>query len=210
MKKKRLPVLLLAVLLVQTGCFSFGGKREPPPPRFAILTERPDATDVVEKPVTNNLFVIGRFKTSRETEGRAIPILDTETGRYGSYAKGTFAFPVDVVVNTATRNWLVHSGKFGTVVDSSIAPRSKKRIILEGWIEQFGLERDHGKWSSEIEILYLLQFPNGTFREIPLAISTSVDTPVRDNAPQTEDVMRAFRRGMEIILENLEKKLEED
>lgn len=210
--KNSIPCLatLLAILALQSGCFSIGPGRKAPVPRYALQIERIEPKAFSDHSETNALFVIGRMKSSRLTEGESISITDVKDGRFGLFKGGKLAFPVEVVVETATRTWLSRSAKFGTVVSSSIAPRSKRRTILEGWIERFGLERDEGRWTARIEIRYILQLPDGNFREIPLSEKTSVDTPIRDNAPKPEDVMRAFRRGLEAILENLEKELEDD
>ena len=211
MKKSLYPVVLLCALLIQTGCFSIGSSRKSPMPRYALLAERPVPQVMVrEHSPTNVLFGIGRIKSSRATEGNTIPLLDSDSGRYGTYDKAALAFPVDVIVDSATRNWLARSDKFGTVVDASIAPRSKHRKILECWIEQFGLERDHGKWTSKIDLRYILQYPDGNFREIPVNVSTDVDTPVRNREPETADVLRALRIGLENGLEKLENELEKD
>ena len=208
MKKATLLLFAIPILLVQTGCFSIGSGRKSPPPRFTLTAKRPAPQAFASTVVTNNLLVIGRVKASRSTEGNTISMVDADSGRFGVFDQGAFAFPIDFIVDRATRNWLARSNKFGTVVDSSIAPRVKERTMLECWIEQFGLQRKRGKWSAVIELHYLVQYPGGDYREIPILVPTDVDTPIRDKAPTINDVLMAFNHGLENAMEKLEDALE--
>ena len=205
--------LALAIFLacVATGCVSVGGgASKAPEPRYALRTARPEAgTRNIAPPVvaTNGLVVVGRVKTPGTLRSTRVRWIDTKSGHVGTLRGGELEASPDALVSEAIRSWLSASGRYGTVADLGIAPRNRSLLMLEAWVEEFGVERDtSGAWTARVALRVYAEPASHEFFEVPLTATRPLAVK-HGKAPSVEDAVKALSSALVETLETLEKRL---
>lgn len=204
-------VLFFVLACAVSGCISVGGgSSKEAEPRYTVRTVRPTmAAKNAAEPVvaTNGLVVVGRVKTPGTLHGTRIRWTDAKSGQVGTLRGGELETTPDALVAEALRAWLSASGRFGTVADLGIAPRNRRLLMLEVWVEEFGVARDeHGAWTACVALRVYAEPTSNDFFEVPIKAVRSL-TVKTGKTPSVEDSVKALSSALVETLEQLERRL---
>jgi hypothetical protein len=208
MNRLAIPVFLACMAI---GCISVGGgSSKSPEPRYALLTARPEAgTRNIAPPVvaTNGLVVVGRVKTPGTLRNTRVRWMDAKSGQVGTLRGGELEATPDALVSEAMRAWLSASGRYGAVTDLGVAPRNRNLLLLEAWVEEFGVERDAaGAWTARVALRVYAEPASNEFFEVPLTATRPLVVK-HGRAPSVEDAVKALSSALVETMEKLEKRI---
>lgn len=202
--KHMLPLVLLASLC--SGCLLFGSGPKARPLYAIELPDPPPAAD--KTPADAPVLVLGRVKAAAAASRRDITWSEAiGGGRVGRLEDGMFALDPEETVAAALRTYLPGIGVYAAVVPREVAPRGRDRVMLETWIERFGLERDpQGGVSAVVETRFYLEPSSGgepaALREIPLTAHIAVSAK-KGALPSAPDAAKGLSKALESLLAKL-------
>lgn len=175
-------------------------------PRYALdLPAAPPAAAAAGENAP--VLVLGRVKAAASASRRGIVWSRLPDGRVGELPDGALALEPEETMAAALRTYLPGIGVYRAVVPREVAPRGRDRIVLETWIERFGLECDaQGATAAVMDVRFYLEPSSGAeraaLREIPLSARIAVSSK-KGALPTAGDAVAGLSKALESLLAKL-------